>query len=567
MRKWFKRKYTDYEILPDEIFLDTANISGLNKQQFEGVIEKPIAQKTLQFIGGFFAFILILFLAQLVYLQIVEGESYFSRSENNRLRSNPIFAERGVIFDRNGEEIAWNTEGEEAYLYRAYTDRSGHGHLLGYVNYPEKDSNGNYWRREVGGQAGIEKKYNNSLGGKNGAELFEVDALGSTLSNNLISKPDNGKNLTTTIDTYIQHYLYDAIEKQAQEAGFVGGAGSIMNIDNGELLAFTSYPEFDPYTLAEGKDVEAINGFFTDPQKPFLNRVISGLYSPGSTVKPFLGLAALHENIITEDTTIFSSGQIEIPNRFNPSNSSVFRDWRREGHGVTDIKFAIADSVNTFFYAIGGGFANQQGLGITKIEQYMKSFGLAQKTDIDFGNESLGTIPSPDWKKRIFSDGTWRLGDTYITSIGQFGFQVTPLQMTRAVASIANDGTLLKPLLIVGEAEGVKIEPSISPENFNIVKSGMRDTVTKGTARNINFPYIDMAAKTGTAQVGANNEFYNSWVVGFFPYENPQYAFSVVMERGEQGGDGSASRAMRVFIENVQKNYPEFWGSLNSETP
>ena len=563
MRKWFKRKYTDYEILPDEIFLDKANVSGLDKQQFEGVIEKPIAQKTLQFVGGFFALCLLFFVGQLIYLQIIEGSSYLERSENNRLRSIPIFAERGVIYDRNNNEIAWNSEGDESYLYRAYTKRSGHGHLLGYVNYPETDSNGNYWRTQIGGQAGIEKKYNELLAGTNGAELFEVDALGSSLSNNLISEPQNGENLTTTIDTYVQHYLYDAIEKQALESNFVGGAGSIMNIDTGELLAFTSYPEFDPYTLADGQDVEAINGFFTDPQKPFLNRVISGLYSPGSTVKPFLGLAALNENLIDENTTIFSSGRIEIPNRFNPSNSSIFRDWRREGHGLTDIRFAIADSVNTFFYAIGGGFQDQQGLGIERIEKYMRAFAIAERTGIDFGNESIGTIPNPDWKDRIFSDGTWRLGDTYITSIGQFGFQVTPLQMTRAVAALANNGKLLTPALIPKDIQEIPVDIPIDIGDYQIIHAAMRDTVTDGTARNINFPYVEMAAKTGTAQVGINNEFYNSWVIGFFPYQNPQYAFSIVMERAPGDNEGSASRAMRTFIENVQENYPEFWESLN----
>lgn len=562
MRKWFKRKYRDYEILPDEIFLDDANVSGLNKQQFEGVIEKPIAQKALQFLGGFFALVLVFFGGQLIHLQIMRGEEFLERSEDNRLRSNPIFSERGVIYDRNGEEIAWNSEGDESFLYRAYTERSGHGHLLGYVNYPEKDSSGFFWRREIGGQAGIEKKYNDLLAGENGAQLFEVDALGSEISNNLILEPTHGENLTTTIDTFVQHELYEAIKKQSEEADFVGAAASIMDINNGELLAFTSYPEFDPYTLAEGKDVKAINGFFTNPQKPFLNRVISGLYSPGSTVKPFLGLAALHESLITKDTNIVSTGRIEIPNRFNPSNSSIFRDWRREGHGITDVRFAIADSVNTFFYAIGGGYRNQEGLGITKIEKYMRAFDISESTGIDFGRESIGTIPSPQWKEKVFNDGTWRLGDTYITSIGQFGFQVNPLQMTRATAALANKGQLVKPLLIKGNSITQEISPKIADQHYEVIQAGMRDTVTTGTARIIDVPYVEMAAKTGTAQVGVNNEFYNSWIIGFFPYENPQYAYSIVMERAPKDSQGSAGRAMRSFIDGVQENYPTFWESL-----
>ena len=211
-------------------------------------------------------FVLLVFTGRLVYLQLIEGANFLIRSEDNRLQNIPLFAERGVIYDRNNIEIAWNTESDDSsqvpFLYRAYTDRSGHGHVLGYVNYPQTDSSGNYWRFDIAGQAGLEKKYNELLAGVNGAHLREVDALGETLSNNTIQTPDDGQNLITTIDTYIQHYLYEGIKQQAEEYGFQGGAGSIMDIHTGELIAFTSYPEFDPYTLAEGSDVEKIQGFF-----------------------------------------------------------------------------------------------------------------------------------------------------------------------------------------------------------------------------------------------------------------------------------------------------------------
>jgi len=560
----FKRKYRDFEIQPDQIFIDDANVSDLNTQQFEGVIEKPISRKTLVFIGGFFVIIFMVFFGKLLVLQVADGQEYLDRSENNRLTRVPIFAERGVIYDRNGEEIAWNTDaGEQApYSYRAYTERSGHGHVLGYVNYPQTDTSGNYWRLSIEGQAGLEKKYNELLGGKNGSELMETDALGSVVSNNFIDAPEDGTNLTTTIDTYIQNYLYEAIKDQATKAGFQGGAGSIMDIDTGELLAFTSYPEFDPYTLAEGDDVEAIQGFFNDENKPFLNRVLSGVYSPGSIVKPFLGLAALNENLITDTTSIMSTGRIEIPNRYNPSNASIFRDWRRTGHGPTDIYHAISDSVNTYFYAIGGGYKNQKGLGIANIEKYARMFGIAEPTGIDFGNESEGTIPNPDWKKKLFTDGTWRLGDTYNTAIGQFGFQVTPIQMTRAVAALANNGTLLEPLLIKGRVQKQAVSETIDPNDYLIIKRALRETVTDGTARVVNIPEVTIAAKTGTAQVGVDNEFYNSWIVGFFPYENPKYAFSLVMERGPDGGDGSAGRAMRTFLDSVTTEYSQFWETI-----
>lgn len=566
MRSWFsRRRYTDYEINPDEIFLESANISGLNTQQFEGVIEKPISQKTLTFLVGLLIFMFVGFFARLLFVQLIQGDDFLARSENNRLRSIPLFAERGVIYDRNKNEIAWNTvstDDKNPFLYRAYTELSGHGHVLGYVNYPQTDSSGNYWRFDIAGQAGVEKKYNEMLAGTNGAELKEVDALGKNVSDNIIAVAENGDNITTTIDTHIQHYLYEGIKTQAEEFGFQGGAGSIMDIETGELIAFTSYPEFDPYTLAEGSDSEKIQGFFNDENKPFLNRVLSGLYSPGSIIKPFLGLAALNEGLINENTEIVSTGRIEVPNRFNPSNPSVFRDWRRGGHGVTDIKHAIADSVNTFFYAIGGGWQDQEGLGIVNIEKYIRAFSISEPTGIDFGNESTGTIPNPEWKEKNFDDGTWRLGDTYITSIGQFGFQVSPIQMTRATAALANNGSLIEPLLVKGVTKKEDVSVDIENKDYLLIKEGMHDTVTKGTARIINVPYVDMAAKTGTAQVGVNNEFYNSWIIGFFPYENPQFAYSIVMERGPSGGDGSAGRATRTFIDSVYVNYPEFWEGL-----
>lgn len=567
MRNFFKKKYTDFEILPDEIFLDNANVSNLDQQQFEGVIERPISRKNFYIMGGIFTLIFVIFFTQLLLIQLKSGEKYLQLSENNRLNSTPIFAERGVIYDRNGEELAWNTRSEEEpdFLYRAYTERSGHGHLLGYVQYPETDSSGNYWRTQIIGQAGVEKKYDDLLAGSNGARLVEVDALGNELSGNAIESPENGENMYTTIDTHLQHALYEGIRIQAEEGDFTGGAGAIMDIHTGELLAFTSYPEFDPYTLAEGSDVAAINGFFNNPQKPFLNRVLSGLYSPGSTVKPFLALAALNEDLINANTNIFSSGRIEIPNRFNPSNSSVFRDWRREGHGPTDVRFAIADSVNTFFYAIGGGLGDQKGLGISRIEKYIRAFDIAEYSGIDFGREVLGTIPTPEWKKNIFEDGTWRLGDTYITSIGQFGFQVSPIQMVRATAALASRGRLVTPVLLQDDiSDPIDISVNIPDEHYELVLAGMRDTVTEGTARLINIPEVAFTAKTGTAQVGRNNEFYNSWSIGSFPYENPRYAYTVVMERGPTGGAGSATRAMKTFTDLITENYPEFWDGLKN---
>lgn len=563
-----KKKYKNHIINPEDIFFDDKNVSDFDVQQMEGVVEKPIKKITLYIYFFVCLIIFIIFSFRLFSLQVVRGDYYNELSKKNMLRAQPIFAERGVIYDKNGIELAWNTQEPERtldFLFRKYTDLPGIGHVLGYVKYPQTDEKGLYWRTEISGQTGIESGYNDILQGKNGSVLNEVDALGKIISENKISEPESGKNLSITIDAKLQSYLYTAIEKKALESKFNAGAGIIMDIETGEILSFTSYPEFDPYILAEGEDTEAINSFFSDQRKPFLNRITKGLYSPGSIVKPFLALAALNEGLITENTSIYSYGHIEIPNPYNPSNPSIFRDWRDEGHGLTDVRHAIADSVNTFFYAIGGGYKNQQGLGISRIEEYLSDFGFAKSSGIDFGTEIIGIIPTPEWKKEKFSDGTWRLGDTYNTSIGQFGFQVTPIQMVTSIAALANYGNLVTPILVEDERKIKKVSIDINKQNYDIIHSAMRDTVTKGTAQNINVSFIDIAAKTGTAQVGRNNEFYNSWAVGFFPYKEPKYAFTLVMERAPKESTGSASGAMSTFIKDVEQGYPEFWDSFNSK--
>ncbi len=559
-----KRKYKDYKIDPDEIFIDTINVSDMDMQQFEGVIEKPIKVRNLFIIGIIFSIFVLFSIIRLFDLQIKKGDVFFVKSENNVLRTKPIFAERGIIYDRNGVELAWNVESgdKNIFLHRRYIDETGFGHILGYVNYPAADADGNYWRSYIEGKAGLEKKYNKELSGENGSSIFEVNAVGKQISENNIKESINGTNLKTTIDKDVQHYLYEAIKKQSEDFNFVAGSGGIMNINNGELIALVSYPEYDPYILAEGNDIEKINKFFNSSSKPFLNRAISGLYSPGSIVKPFIAIAALNEGIITDKTKILSIGSIKVPNKYNPSKYSIFKDWKFGGHGYTDVYLAIAESVNTFFYAIGGGYKDQEGLGITRIEEYLRAFGISEKTGIDFGMESKGTIPDPEWKKRLYKDGTWRLGDTYITSIGQFGFQVSPIQMLRAISSLANNGVLLEPILVKKKAKKELVSKNIFKKDYSIIRKAMRETVTKGTARNINVSFIDFAAKTGTAQVGKNNEFYNSWIIGFFPYENPKYAFVINMERGEKGKSGSASRAMRDFILSVEEYYPQFCGNL-----
>lgn len=560
--KIFKRKRIQRDIEPDEIFMDSHNMPDFDTQQFEGRIETPISKNSLVFVGGFFLLIVFVFFFKLNSLQIKKGEAYYKISERNSLNGQIIFADRGIIYDRNGVELAWNEEKEEegAFGKRAYIKEGGFGVILGYVDVPKKDKFGFWWQEKFIGKDGLEKYYDEFLNGENGSKFIEKNALGEVEAENVINQPVHGSNLSVSIDSRLQTVMYDAIVDLSSRIGYEGGAGVIMDIYTGELIVSTSYPEYDPQVMSDGDNQELIKEYLGSSQKPFLNRPISGLYSPGSIVKPFVAIGALNENIITKDTKILSTGSIEIPNPYNPELSTIFRDWREKGHGYVDVVRALGDSVNTFFYAIGGGYKGQTGLGITKIEEYMKVFGVGEKTGVDMNGEIGGLIPNPDWKKKVFKGDAWRLGDTYNTSIGQYGFQVTPIQMVRSIAIIGNEGVMVTPsfsLESIGQPQ--KISKDISTANYQLIRDGMRDVVEAGTGQLLNVPYVNVAAKTGTAQTGVGNKFVNSWSVGFFPYENPRYSFAVMMEKGPSKNDLSSSFVMRQVFDYINLNAPEYF--------
>jgi len=547
---------------PDEIFLDSKNIPGFNVQQFEGLIEKPISKKTFFWFSGFLIFAGILIVGRIYFLQIQKGDYFFKRSEMNNLRSQPLFSGRGIIYDRNKVELAWNDEVKSFYDWPARMYESpGFSHLLGYVSYPAKDSSGYYWQKDFNGKDGIEKMYDLKLKGETGSKIIEVDALGKVQSENIIELPKDGENILLSIDSRIQKELYRFIKSIADSQNYRGGTGILMDIESGEIIALTNYPEYDSAILSSGSDPKIISGYFTDSRKVFLNRAISGLYSPGSIVKPFFALGALNEKIIDPAKEIFSSGELVLPNPYNPKNPTIFKDWR--ANGWTDMRMAIAVSSDVYFYQIGGGFGSQKGLGILNIEKYSRMFGIGEKTGIIFSNEVAGVIPSPEWKLKNFAGDPWRIGDTYHTAIGQYGFQVTPIQMVRATATIANGGTMLTPTILLKDpnipnsVENSKIDIPIS--FFNIVKEGMRQGVTEGTGSSLKVPYVEIATKTGTAQLGVSNSRLNSWIIGFFPYNNPRYAFTFLLDNGPSSNSNGATTLARSLFDWMSINTPEYF--------
>jgi len=545
-----------HEIAPDEIFLDSHNLPNFDVHQFEGRIEKPISKNIILILGFFFLFVGVVFVGRIGVLQITRGEAFTLQSENNRLQHTPIFSERGIIYDRNGVELAWNAPGEDIFPKRSYINKSGLSHILGFIGYPARDSKGNYYQTNFIGKDGLEYFYDKELNGENGLKIIETDAFMEVHSESIIKPPRDGENLVLSIDAQVQNKLYEFMKALARDKGFSGGAGVIIDVETGGMLALASFPEYSSSILSEGEDRSAIRRFQTDTRKPFLNRAVSGLYTPGSTVKPFIALAALNEKVITPEKKILSTGSISIQNPYYPDLKSVFTDWK--AHGWVNIKDALAVSSNVYFYEVGGGFKDQKGLGIANIEKYVKMFGLGELTSIDLPGEVKGVIPNPAWKAKNFNGEPWRLGDTYHTAIGQYGFSVTPLQLVRGIAAIANGGKLIVPHIVKGASGEYTTINSINKNNFEIVTSGMRQAVTNGTAKGLNISQVQIAAKTGTAEVGISKKRVNSWIVGFFPYEKPRFAFTIVMEKGPRENTIGGLYVMRQLLEWMTVNTPEY---------
>ncbi len=551
-------KYKD--INPEDIFLDSTNLPGFEEHALEGRIERPMSRETFAFLKIVLAILVVALISKLWFLGVKDGAVYAEISDNNRLEETLIFANRGVIVDRKGVELATNNIKEEGadFAGRHYAPISGVSHVVGYVKYPLIDQKGFYAEIDYRAHDGVESAYDEKLKGANGLKLTETDVSGTVTSESIVDTPKDGEMLTLSIDAKVTEELYKAIEHLAIERGFSGGAGVIIDVETGELLALTSYPEYDSNALTTGLNQEEFNKLLNDSRKPFLNRVTSGLYTPGSIIKPIIALAALSEGIISPQKEILSTGSITIPNPYDPSKPSIFRDWKE--HGWTAMREALAVSSDTYFYSIGGGYGDQKGLGISTIDKYLKLFGLEETTGIELGDEQKGVIATPEWKAKNFNGDIWRLGDTYITSIGQFGTQVTPLNVARFIAAVANKGKLLKPSLVIGGSEDRVVRTiNLNENDWQVVHDGMREGVTYGTSVGLNVPYVEAAGKTGTAEVGSSKQYVNSWSVGFFPYKHPRYAWAVVMERGPATNTLGATSIIRQLFDWMSVNSPDYF--------
>lgn len=547
------------QIDPDQILLDAKNLPGFNIDQFEGRIAKPVSVKIIFILQIFFLLVVVSFISRVFFLQIVEGDQNFELSEKNKLRQSIIFADRGIIYDSKNIPLAWNepTKDGQDFSQRKYIDSIGFGKLLGYVDYPKKDSSGFYYSKDILGIEGIEFIYNDLLKGQNGSKIIETNSIGEVVDDATIRRPIPGNDIRLTIDYEMQSMLAQAMQKSIDQFGFTGGAGVMMDVNTGDLLTYVNLPEYNPEILSIGSDKESISNFFNNPNNPFLDRVSRGLYTPGSIVKPFVALAALEENLISPYKIINTKGFISIPNPYNPDNPSLFNDWKN--HGPINMKDAIAVSSNVYFYIVGGGFEEQKGLGIETLNKYLSMFSFGQTIQTSEFTSLPGVVPNPEWKRKVFNDA-WRVGDTYFTSIGQYGFQVTPLQMVTSVAALANKGTLLSPRLFSNGMTPPQIirQLEFDDDNYKIVEEGMRGAVLNGSARRLNFPELEIAAKTGTAELGITKENVNSWIVGYYPLNNPEVAFAIVLEKGSvKNLLASAVAAQEFFKWLIEKDKPK----------
>ncbi len=436
---------------------------------------------------------------------------------------------------------------------REYIFPEEFSHILGYEGkISEKElaekENDNYSLNDYIGKTGLELSYEPILRGKFGLETIEIDALGQEKKTLNREDPQNGENLTLTIDQNVQKRVRDILKSALARYNKPRGSVVMLNPQNGEIIALVSLPDYNANLFAQGISQEDYKKLSEDENNPLFDRAIKGEYPSGSTIKPVVAAGALQEGLITDRTTVMSAGGLWLYDRW------FFPDWAAGGHGPTNVYKAIAWSVNTFFYMIGGGYEDFKGLGLEGLEKYMKLFGLGDKLGIDLPGEAVGLVPNPDWKKKVKNED-WYIGDTYHLAIGQGDILATPLQIADYTAIFVNGGKLYQPHLvkeIYTNDDKQIIEPIIlrenfiDPKNLDIVKKAMRQTVTVGSAQDLNSLSIDVGGKTGTAQWHSEKKPH-AWFTGFAPYENSEVVITVLVEEGGEGSIVSVPIAQDIF--------------------
>lgn len=443
-------------------------------------------------------------------------------------------------------------------LSRYYPYGDIFAHVIGYVAAVAEDDVKDDPLLEVPGfkigKSGIEKLYERELRGKAGNQKLEVNAVGRIMKE--IEREDgvSGDNVELSLDVRLQKKAYELLGEES-------GAIVMMNVKTGEILAFASAPAFDPNSFTNGLSVDEWKELNSNEKNPLLNKAVSGLYSPGSTFKMVVGLAALESGTVDRQSRSFCAGKMVLGNH-------TFHCWKDIGHGYINIVQALQHSCDIFFYETA------QKLGINKIAAMARRFGLGAKTGIGIENEKSGLIPDTEWKLKRFGE-PWQQGESIISGIGQGYILTTPLQLATMVSRIANGGYEIHPTFRKVDATK-SVSPKsmgLSPQNIQMIHQGMYDVVNApgGTAlmARFNFNGQRMAGKTGTTQVrrismkerqsGVLKQNELPWkyrnhalFVGYAPHDNPKYGVAVLVEHGGSGSSVSAPMGGKMLLEALK---------------
>lgn len=490
----------------------------------------------------------------------IQSQIYVSE-ESKVLIAQDLDQQTLLVLESRMNELP-NCEIEENTI-RNYAMGSIFSHVLGYINRVDKQdlqNVNNYTASDEIGKVGLEKYYENDLRGIPGKVETIRNATGVTRGDKVLSLPKPGYNLVLHIDAGLQKKVYDSLERSIKNIGAKKGAAVALDPNTGAVLALVSYPSYDDNIFSKSISQQDFDKIQNDSSQPFFNRAIAAKYPTGSTIKPFLASGVLQEKIVSPDKLINDPGYILVHNQYDPG--IVYKFTGVTPHGLVDMRKALAVSSNIYFYTVGGGYGDQQGLGPTRIKKYLDLFGWEEKTGIDLPGEFKGFVPSPDWKKQTKKENWWD-GDTYNLSIGQSDLQVTPLHVASAYVAIANGGTLYKPQIVEKIIDGStespyvikKFEPEILNSNFidleniQIVREGMRDGVKKsyGSSFMLNDLPVPVAGKTGTAETNKAG-YFNTWSSNFAPYDNPEIVFVATIE----GVEGLRAATLPVAHEVLQ---------------
>ena len=487
-----------------------------------------------------------------------------------------------TIKDDVDKQVAFLIEEEQLFLpgamvkvtpRREYPTGAVTSHLLGYVgNIPAEDAaqylyqaDEDYTIGDSVGLVGVEAAFEHELRGRKGFKHIEVNAFERELRVLAIDPPLPGNNLMLTLDVDLQRAAESALREGMHSVGSTAGVVIAMDPQSGQVLAMVSLPSYDNNLFARGISVQEYAELGTHPEHPLVNHAISGQYPPGSAFKIVAAAAGLEEKVIDLRTRLSCGGELLLPNRYfpdDPTKAQIFKCWNQWGHGSLDVLGAIALSCDIYFYQVGGGFEDFDGLGMDRLGRYARACGFGEPTGISLLGETAGLIPDDKWKRLNYGE-SWVTGDTYNAVIGQGYILVTPLQLLNATCAIANGGTLYRPRVLyqVFDEEGYVVRPfapqvirdlPVAAENVEIVREGMRTAVTAGTAHRVNLEEVAVAGKTGTAEYPGprDEEGYlptHAWFTAFAPYEEPEIALVVFVSGGHEGAKVAVPIAARIL--------------------